>query len=50
MSRSSLPATFTQGFHDEELCAKMKYSVLGKTGLRVSKISLGTGTLSAFYG
>lgn len=50
MSNSSLPATFTKGFHDEELCKKMEYRELGRTGLRVSKLSLGTGTLSSFYG
>ncbi|XP_037806794.1 L-galactose dehydrogenase-like [Lucilia sericata] len=50
MSSSNLPATFTPSFHDEELCRKMEYRVLGRTGLKVSKVSLGTGTLSSFYG
>ncbi|XP_059609265.1 uncharacterized protein LOC132256746 [Phlebotomus argentipes] len=47
---SSLPATFVEGFHDEASVRKMEYRQLGRTGLSVSKISLGTGTLSAFYG
>lgn len=45
-----LPATFVQGFHDESSVRKMKYVSFGNTGLMVSKISLGTGTLSKFYG
>uniref|UniRef100_A0A1B0CH08 NADP-dependent oxidoreductase domain-containing protein n=1 Tax=Lutzomyia longipalpis TaxID=7200 RepID=A0A1B0CH08_LUTLO len=47
---SQLPATFVQGFHDEVSVRKMEYQALGRTGLSVSKISLGTGTLSPFYG
>lgn len=47
---AQLPATFVKGFHDEESVRKMQYSSFGKTGLQVSKISLGTGTLSKFYG
>ncbi|GAB0094831.1 L-galactose dehydrogenase [Sergentomyia squamirostris] len=47
---SSLPATFVQGFHDEASVRKMEYVPLGHTGLQVSNISLGTGTLSPFYG
>lgn len=45
-----LPATFVQSFHDEDSVRKMKYNSFGKTGLRVSKISLGAGTLSKLYG
>lgn len=45
-----LPATFVQDFHDEASVRKMKYVSFGNTGLMVSKISLGTGTLSKFYG
>lgn len=47
---SSVPATFLKNFHDEELCKRMEYSKFGHTGLRVSKVALGTGTLSDFYG
>ncbi|KAM7364700.1 uncharacterized protein ACRADG_001084 [Cochliomyia hominivorax] len=50
MSNSNLPATFTKGFHHEELCRKMEYRALGRTGLRVSKISLGGATFSALFG
>ncbi|XP_055608924.1 uncharacterized protein LOC129756164 [Uranotaenia lowii] len=45
-----LPATFVKEFHDESSIRKMEYLPFGKTGLKVSKISLGTGTLSNFYG
>ncbi|KAL9698594.1 hypothetical protein quinque_002035 [Culex quinquefasciatus] len=45
-----LPPTFVNGFHDEESVRKMQYNQFGRTGLQVSKISLGTGTLSKFYG
>uniref|UniRef100_W8BPY3 D-arabinose 1-dehydrogenase n=1 Tax=Ceratitis capitata TaxID=7213 RepID=W8BPY3_CERCA len=47
---ATLPTTFVKGFHDEELCQRMKYYPFGKTGLKVSKVALGTGTLSDFYG
>lgn len=50
MSNSNLPPTFTEGFHDEELCRKMEYRILGRTGLKVSKIALGCATLSALFG
>lgn len=50
MSNSNLPPTFTKGFHDEELCRKMEYRILGRTGLKVSKIALGCATLSALFG
>lgn len=47
----SLPKTFVKGFHDEELVARMEYRPLGKTGLNVSKVSLGGGTFSnTLYG
>ncbi|XP_062563828.1 uncharacterized protein LOC134226823 [Armigeres subalbatus] len=45
-----LPATFVKGFHDEASIRKMKYNSFGRTGLKVSEISLGTGTLCKFYG
>lgn len=46
----SLPKTFVKDFHDEVSVRKMKYNQLGETGLFVSKISIGGGTLSQFYG
>ncbi|XP_067633937.1 uncharacterized protein [Eurosta solidaginis] len=46
----SLPSTFVKGFHDEELCKRMEYRKFGVTRMQVSKVSLGTGTLSDFYG
>ncbi|XP_058449728.1 uncharacterized protein LOC131429550 [Malaya genurostris] len=45
-----LPDTFVKGFHDEASVRKMKYNALGRTGLHVSEISFGSGTLSKFYG
>lgn len=47
---AGLPKTFVKGFHIEETVRKMTYNPLGKTGLVVSKISLGGGTLAPFYG
>lgn len=48
---SALPPTFVEGFHDEASVRKMEYQPLGKTGMKVSKISIGGGTMcSAFYG
>ncbi|KAK9879810.1 hypothetical protein WA026_006869 [Henosepilachna vigintioctopunctata] len=46
----TLPCTFTPGFHRENEIAKIKYNVLGSTGLQVSNLSLGTGGFSYFYG
>ncbi|CAH1101095.1 unnamed protein product [Psylliodes chrysocephalus] len=46
----SLPETFIRGFHDEKAVRKMTYTKLGKTDMNVSKISLGTGGFSYFYG
>lgn len=47
----SLPETFVPEFHDTISERKMEYLPFGKTGLRVSKISLGGGTLAGtFYG
>uniref|UniRef100_A0A0C9PJ04 ARA2_3 protein n=1 Tax=Fopius arisanus TaxID=64838 RepID=A0A0C9PJ04_9HYME len=47
---SKLPPTFIADFHDEKLCKRMEYRKFGLTGLQVSKVALGTGTLSDFYG
>jgi L-galactose dehydrogenase len=46
----SLPDTFVEGFHYEDRVRKMPYTEFGKTGLKLSKISLGGGTLSYHYG
>lgn len=46
----SLPSTFVKGFHDEESVRKMKYIPLGKTGISLSKISIGGATLAPFFG
>lgn len=45
-----LPKTYVNGFHDEICVRKMEYTELGNTGLFVSKISIGGGTLSLLYG
>lgn len=47
---ADLPPTFVKGFHDEEAVKKMKYEKLGRTGLMVSKLSIGGGTLAPYYG
>lgn len=50
MTSSDLPATFTNGFHDEEACRKMEYRQFGATDMKVSKVALGGGTLSTLFG
>ncbi|XP_057317852.1 uncharacterized protein LOC130662908 [Microplitis mediator] len=47
---TKLPPTYVEGFHDLEAVKSMKYSILGKTGLLVSKLSLGGGPLGCHYG
>jgi len=47
---SGLPSTFVKGFHDEELVRKMEYIPLGKTGISLSKVSIGGATLASFFG
>lgn len=47
---SGLPSTFVKGFHDEESVRRMEYLPLGKTGISLSKLSIGGATLAAFYG
>jgi hypothetical protein len=49
-NRMSLPDTFVEGFHDAAAVKRMAYTEFGNTGLKVSKLSLGGGTLSHFYG
>lgn len=44
------PPTYVDGFHDEESVKRMEYVELGKTGLLISKISMGAATLSNLYG
>lgn len=43
-------ATYVDGFHDVETVKKIKYNALGKTGLRVSSLSIGAATLGNCYG
>lgn len=50
MTSSGLPVTFVEGFHDEALVRQMEYLPLGKTGLSLSKVSIGGATLASFYG
>jgi len=38
---SRLPASYVEGFHDENAVKRMKYQPLGKTGMAVSKLSFG---------
>ena len=38
---SSLPASYVEGFHDENAVQRMEYQLLGKTGMAVSKLSFG---------
>lgn len=47
---AGLPSTYVSGFHDEDLVRKMKYIPLGETGISLSKVSIGGGTLASFYG
>lgn len=47
---ADLPTTFVKGFHDEEAVRKMTYNQLGKTGLFVSKLSIGGAALAPFFG
>ncbi|KDR24485.1 L-galactose dehydrogenase-like isoform X2 [Zootermopsis nevadensis] len=41
----TLPDTYVAGFHDEAAVRKMRYNVLGNTGLRVSHLAFGAGPL-----
>ena len=40
-----LPETYTVGFHTLQAVRRMKYRTLGKTGMNVSVLSLGTSAL-----
>uniref|UniRef100_A0A182K3H3 NADP-dependent oxidoreductase domain-containing protein n=1 Tax=Anopheles christyi TaxID=43041 RepID=A0A182K3H3_9DIPT len=42
--------TFVQNFHQKHCVEQMEYVPLGRTGLKVSKVSFGTGTFSQLYG
>lgn len=44
-----LPETFIPGFHDENEVRKMVYNDFGTTGLKVSKLSFGTGVFCYAY-
>ncbi|XP_050307122.1 uncharacterized protein LOC126743899 [Anthonomus grandis grandis] len=50
MCELALPETFVKGFHDANVIKKMPYLPLGDTNMLVSKLSLGTGGFSYFYG
>lgn len=45
-----LPPTYVEGFHDLEAVKAMEYRTLGKTGLLVSKLSIGGAPFSCLYG
>jgi hypothetical protein len=45
----ALPDTFVATFHDEEAVRKMRYNVLGSTGLRVSHMAFGGGALGGRF-
>ena len=45
----ALPDTFVATFHDEEAVRKMRYNVLGNTGLRVSHVAFGAAPLGGRY-
>lgn len=45
-----MPPTYVEGFHDLEAVQAMEYRPLGKTGLLVSKLSLGGGPFGCHYG
>ncbi|XP_011498940.1 PREDICTED: L-galactose dehydrogenase-like [Ceratosolen solmsi marchali] len=50
MSRVDLPPTYVEGFHNLEAVKLMEYKVLGNTGLKVSRLSLGGAPLGCHYG
>lgn len=45
-----LPETYVEGFHNLTAVKQMLYVPLGDTGMNVSRISLGAGGFSYFYG
>lgn len=45
-----LPKTFVKGFHNENDVKMMKYQPFGKTGMQVSRLSLGCGGFCNIYG
>ncbi|XP_033224051.1 L-galactose dehydrogenase-like [Belonocnema kinseyi] len=45
-----LPPTYVEGFHDLDAVKTVEYRTLGKTGLKVSKLSLGGGPFGCHYG
>ncbi|KAF6210539.1 hypothetical protein GE061_013645 [Apolygus lucorum] len=45
-----LPDTYVDGFHDKAAVEKMTYTQLGETNLRISKLGIGGGAYSGFYG
>lgn len=47
---TSLPPTYVEGFHDRKAVEGMEYRTLGKTGLKISKLSLGGAPFSNLFG
>ncbi|KAA0201945.1 hypothetical protein HAZT_HAZT000445, partial [Hyalella azteca] len=41
--------TYVEGFHDKDAVKKVQYNDLGKTGLRVSQLGIGTSSLGNCY-
>uniref|UniRef100_A0A0A9YAA4 D-arabinose 1-dehydrogenase n=1 Tax=Lygus hesperus TaxID=30085 RepID=A0A0A9YAA4_LYGHE len=46
----ALPETYVDGFHDKAAVEKMTYTQLGETDIRISKLGIGGGAYSGFYG
>ncbi|XP_050079813.1 uncharacterized protein LOC126567638 [Anopheles maculipalpis] len=42
--------TFVEDFHSKQDVERMQYEPFGRTGLKVSRVSFGTGTFSQLYG
>ncbi|KAK3589019.1 hypothetical protein CHS0354_007964 [Potamilus streckersoni] len=43
------PKMYVEGFHDSEAVAKMKYNILGRTGLETSFLSFGASALGSVF-
>ncbi|BES94570.1 Aldo/keto reductase family [Nesidiocoris tenuis] len=46
----TLPSTYIEGFHSKTEVEKMTYSQLGATDIKISKLGIGGGAYSGFYG
>lgn len=49
MSNPSLPTTFVEGFSDINKVRIMPYTLVGKTDLKFSKLSLGAGAFGGSH-